>query len=743
MAIKKRIKLIWISAIVPFLLLFILFFCISAGWFGYMPSLKELENPKSFLASEVISSDGKLLGTFYFENRSSARYQELSPFLKDALIATEDVRFYDHSGVDITAIGRVIWGLATFSPKGGGSTISQQLAKNLFPRSKDASKIEIVIQKLKEWVIAIKLERRYSKDEIIAMYFNKFDFLNLAVGIKSASRVYFNKKPDSLKIEEAALLVGMCQNPSFYNPLRRPDTTLHRRNVVLSQMLKYDYITKSQFDSLKIIPLNLNYQKVDHKEGIATYLREYLRQKLTDWCKEHTKPDGSTYDIYKDGLKIYTTIDYRMQKYAEEAVSEHMKNLQKEFFKHWKGIKNAPFDRELTPEMVEQIYDQSMKRSDRYFSLKRAGLSADEIKKNFNTPTEMTVFSWNGDIDTTMTPLDSIKYYKHFLRCGIMAMNPQTGYVKAYVGGINYKHFQFDHVMVSRRQVGSTFKPFLYALAMQEGEFTPCTKVPNVPVSFDMGEEEPLWTPKNSDDKHEGEMVTLKWALANSVNYVSAFLMKRYGPDAVIQLARKMGVKGDIPAVVSICLGTPELTLYEMVGANSTYANKGTYVEPILISRIEDKHGNVIEQFTPHKNEAMSEKTAFLMLQLMKGVVQSGTGGRLRYRFGLNNPIAGKTGTTQNNSDGWFMGITPDIAAGVWVGAEDRSIHFRSTDLGQGASMALPIWGIFMKKVYSDKTLNVSQGDFEGIDKFPGIYDCDKFEENIIDDKDPFGSSSF
>lgn len=692
-----------------------LFFAfISWGWLGFMPSFEELENPRSNLASEIYSADDEVIGKYYVENRSNVQYHDLSTHLVEALIATEDVRYYRHSGVDARAILRVFVGVLTGNHKGGGSTISQQLAKNLFPREENQGSIKLILVKFKEWVTATRLERNYSKEEIAAMYFNTVPFGSQAYGIKSAARTFFAKQPDSLNLEESALLVGILKAPSFYSPVRHPDRAGERREIVLSQMLKYGFIEQAVFDSVNELPIDMSaYQMQDHRTGLATYFREYLRSYLSDWCKTHSKADGTPYNLYTDGLKIYTTIDSRMQQYAEEAVEEHLGNdLQPTFFKHWEGRKNAPFDRNLTSEDIDKIMQQGIKRSGRYQSLVRNDVPKDSIDLLFRTPVEMRVFTWNGLRDTIMSPIDSILYYKYFLQAGMMAVDPQTGYIRAYVGGIDYRYFQYDHVIQGKRQVGSTFKPFLYTLAMQEGEYNPCSKVPNVQVRIDLPSGD-VWEPENSSDAREGEMVTLRWALANSVNWISAFLIKKYRPETVIQLAQKMGVTTEMDPVPSISLGTSDISLYEMVGAFNTFANKGRYIKPLFVSRIEDKHGNVIEQFMPEHREAMSEETAYLMLELMKGVVNEGTGIRLRYKYGLTNPIAGKTGTTQNHSDGWFLGITPDLVAGVWVGAEDRSVHFRSITYGQGANMALPVWALFMKKVYADKELNLTQGDFE------------------------------
>jgi penicillin-binding protein 1A len=712
---QKYVRNFWIVIFSPFVFLLLLLMTISVGIWGFMPTFEELENPRSNLASEIYSADGVLLGTFYIHNRSNVNFEEISPNMVHALLATEDIRFQHHSGVDVRSILRVLVRnlLGGQRSAGGGSTLSQQLAKNLFPRQDDPSVFSMVIIKLKEWVTAAKLERNYTKEEIIAMYLNTVDFGSHAFGIKSAAKTYFNTTPDSLKVEESAVLVGMLKAPSWFHPVRNPERAFQRRQVVLSQMARYSYLSPFEYDSIRSIQLDVSqYQVQDQNTGLATYFREFLRMELNEWSRTRTKPNGSNYNIYKDGLKIYTTIDSRMQKYAEEAVEEHMgKTLQPDFFRHWRGYNNAPFGRDLTQAQVNTNIENSIRRSDRYINMRRLGIPEDSIRMSFNVQIPMTIFSWNGEIDTLMTPMDSIWYYKHFLNTGLMAIEPQTGFVKAYVGGINFRHFKFDHVTSSRRQVGSTFKPFLYTLAMQEGEFSPCTEVPNTPVTFDTPQGP--WTPKNSSDDREGQMVTLKWALANSVNYVSAFLMKRYSPLAVINLVRRMGITSPIDPVPALSLGTPDISVKEMVGAFATYANKGVFIEPSFITHIEDKSGNLIEAFMPKQEEALSEETAYLMLELMKGVVESGTGMRLRFRYGFNHPIGGKTGTTQNQSDGWFMGVTPNLVAGVWVGAEDRGIRFRSISLGQGANMSLPIWALFMQRVYADETINLTKDDFE------------------------------
>lgn len=718
----KYVRWIWIIVLGPLFLLFGLVGLTALGVFGTLPTFEELENPNSSLASEVYSADLKMLGKYYVQNRVNIHYHDLSPNLVNALKATEDVRFEEHSGVDIKGLLRVfVKTIILQQDAGGGSTLTQQLAKNLFPRE-DMGKIQLIFRKLKEWIIAVKLERNYTKQEILAMYLNTVEFGNNAFGIKSASSTYFNKEPKDLKVEESALLVGLLQAPSRYNPVRNPKNATFRRNTVLAQMEKYKFISAQQMDSLLKSPLSLNFRQESHTQGLAQYFREVLRQDLLKWCKEHTKADGSPYNLYRDGLRIYTTIDTRMQTYAEQAAREHLSELQKTFYDHWKGRvawKDHP-----------EIIDEGMKRSERYRNMKEAGASEAEIKKAFNKKTEMKVFSWKGERDTVMTPMDSIRYYKMYLQTGFMSMETQTGYVRAWVGGNDYRYFQYDHVKEGKRQVGSTFKPFLYSLAMQEG-YSPCYEVPNVPVTI-MGEDGVPWTPSNSDGKYGG-MMSLKEALAESVNCISAYLMKQFGPEAVIQVARKMGIKSDMEAYPSIALGTPDVSVFEMVGAYGTFANKGVFVEPQYILRIEDKNGVVLQDFVPRKVEAISEETAYLMLDLMKGGTTFGTGARLRgSKYGFANPIAGKTGTTQNNSDGWFMGITPELVSGAWVGCEDRAVHFRTTQLGQGANTALPIWGLYMKKVYADPTLNYSKDDFEKPEKPLGVeLDCSKYKNPV------------
>lgn len=736
---SKYIKITWLLVWSPFIILFFLVTLISLEVFFDLPSVEELQNPRSNLATVVYSSDSKILGKYYAENRVSVKYYELDQDLIDALISTEDARFNDHSGIDLKALGRSASGILTGNTnKGGGSTLTQQLAKMMFPRQK-LSKPKMVLQKLKEWVIAARLEKNYTKDEILAMYLNKFDFLNQAVGIKSAAQIYFNRSQDSLEVQQAAMLVGMAKNPSLFNPVKKADTTLHRRNVVMMQMVKYGRLSQQKYDSLKALPLGIIFHPEDHNEGLAPYFREYLREYfMRAWCANHINPEtNKPYNIYKDGLKIYTTVDSRMQRCAEEAVSEHMTDLQKLFHKECKTKKNAPFAWNVTKEQIENIMISSMKRSDRYRSLKNEGFSKEQILVEFKKPVKMSVYSIHGDIDTILSPWDSIRYYKSFLHTGFVAIEPTTGYVKAWVGGVNHKHFKFDHVKVGRRQVGSTFKPFVYAMAIQEG-YSPCYQVPNVRtcITTPDGKE---WCPDNSDgEKGTGKMITLRKALAGSVNYVSAFLIKRFGPEAVINLVRRMGITAPIDPVPSICLGTPDISVFEMVAANATFANKGTYVQPTFITRIEDKNGKVLEEFIPTTDEVFSEQNAYAIIQLMRGVVDYGTGARLRFKYNLKNEIAGKTGTTQNNADGWFMGLTPELVAGCWTGGEERSVHFNSTNEGQGASMALPIWGKFFQKIYADKTLKMTKAGFKQPANMGNVeLDCSKYDaENELDISD-------
>lgn len=725
------------------LLIFIasFFFCLSMGWLGFMPSFEELENPNSNLASEVYSADGEILGYIGIQNRSNVQFSELPKSLIDALIATEDVRFYKHSGVDFKSLFRVLGKTVISGDRGsgGGSTISQQLAKNLFPRERK-SKIGVIYSKLKEWIVAVKLERNYTKDEILTMYLNTVDFGSNAFGIKTASKTFFNKLPSELKIEESAVLVGMLKAPSAYSPVRQTERSRERRNTVLAQMNKYGMITDIENKQLSEKPLDISrYNPQSHDEGIATYFREYIRNYMKEWGKTHKKQNGEPYDVHKDGLKIYTTIDFRMQRNAEEAVKEHFKTLQKQFFSHTKGYSTAPFTG-ISKDEINKYYIQSMKNSDRYNNMQLEGYSEKEIREEFNKKVEMRIFTWQGIRDTIMSPWDSLRYYKFFLNTGMVSIEPQTGHVKVYIGGINYKYFKYDNAIMGRRQVGSTFKPFVYASAMKENELSPCFSLPNIPVTF---EDHDNWTPQNSNPAREGEMITLKWALANSVNYISANLIKNYTtPNSIISLVRKMGIKSSIPAVPSICLGTCDLSVIEMAQAMATFANKGTHIEPIFITKITDKKGVVLDIVETKSNVALDEQTSFLVLDLMKGVVESGTGGRLRYIYNLRSNIAGKTGTTDNNSDGWFIGINPRLATAVWVGGEIRSIHFRSTALGQGASMALPIYGLFMKKCEKDNSLKFYQGDFFKPDNINLEMDCSKYFEEINTDYSTSSSSS-
>ena len=707
---SKAVKNLWIifGSLVLFTILF--FFCVAVGLFGKMPSFDELENPRTNLATEIYSADGKLLGSYFVENRSNVRYSELSHYMPEALISIEDERFTEHSGIDEKALFRVAFGVLTGNKRGGGSTITQQLAKNLFPRDENLSTPKLVLRKFKEWITATKLEHNYSKEEIVAMYLNTVAFGHNAFGIRSAANTFFDKNPKDMTLEECALMAGVVNAPTRYSPIRNPERSMGRRNLVLQKMVENGFITQEECDSVSQIPIDMSHFNVsDHNTGQATYFREFLRGYLNDWAKNTTRADGEPYNIYRDGLRIYTTIDSRMQRYAEDAVRDFMsKELQPMFFNHWKGYKNAPFSN-VSADEIDHIMETSMKRTDRYRSLKNAGMCNDSIVAEFNKPVPMTIFSWDGPIDTVMTPMDSIRYYKWYLQASLVSIETHTGHVKAYVGGIDYRFFKYDHVTQARRQVGSTFKPFVYSLAMQEGEFTPCTRIPNIPYNIELPDGR-FWSPGNSGGG--GGEITLKNALAQSNNWISAYLMNQFGPEAVIGMARRMGVESPIDPVPSICLGVCDLKLIEMVGAMSTFANQGVYVKPMFITKIEDKNGNVIQRFSPEESEAMSEVTAYKMVELMKGVVQSGTGIRLRSLYGFNNPIAGKTGTTQKNSDGYFMGITPDLTTGVWVGAEDRSVHFRSTRLGQGSHTALPIWAMYMKKVYNDSDLNISKGDF-------------------------------
>lgn len=739
--VKKIVKYLYAIFAAGIVLLILLFFLISSGVLGFMPSFEELENPQSNLATEVISSDNILLGSFFQENRSRVEYSEISPNVINALISTEDIRFYDHSGIDARGLMRVLVRTVLLQEEssGGGSTITQQLAKLLF-HTPAKSKLERVVQKLKEWVIAVKLERSYTKEEILTMYLNKAPFIYDAYGIKSASATFFATFPDSLKVEEAAVLIGMLKNPSLYNPVRRPDLTRERRNVVMHQMMKAKHLSKQEYDSLRLLPLELEFKRTDHIGGLAPYFREYLRMTLTSkmpdrsdyaswqnqkfiedsiewnnnplfgWVNKNLKGDGSRYDIYRDGLKIYTTIDSKLQTYAEQAVNNHLAyDIQPKFSNEKRGRARAPYTRDLTAEQYASIIRRAMQQTDRYRILKSGGMSEDSINIVFKKPVKMQVFTYSGEIDTVMSPLDSIHYYKAFLRASLFSMDPHTGHVKAYVGGPNYKHFKYDMATMGKRQVGSTIKPFVYTLAMQEG-LTPCDLVPNVPQTFYLPTGQ-TWTPRNSSSKREGEMVSLKWGLAQSNNNITAWIMKQYNPQAVVNICRSLGIKSPMDAVPALALGSPDFTLYEMVAAYSTYANKGVHSEPLYVTRIEDRYGNVIVNFNPRKTEAINEQNAYLMCNLLQGVVNTGTAIRLRSKYNLRGNIGGKTGTTQNNSDGWFIGLSPNLVTGVWVGGEERDIHFDNISLGQGANLALPIWALYMTPAYEDSTLPYSLED--------------------------------
>ena len=769
---KKIIYILWGLLAIIILGAAFVFTAIAKGWIGYMPPVEELENPTYKFATEIISSDGKMLGTWSLskENRVYVGYQDLSPNLVHALIATEDARFAEHSGIDAKALFRAIVkrGLLMQKNAGGGSTISQQLSKQLYSPSAD-NVLERLLQKPIEWVIAVRLERYYTKEEILTMYLNKFDFLNNAVGIKTAANTYFSREPKDLKIEEAATLIGMCKNPSLYNPVRHNERTRGRRNVVLEQMRKGGYITEAECDSLKQLPLTLRYRRVDHKEGLATYFREYLRGVMTakepkrsdyrgwqmqkyyedslawqnnplyGWCAKNKKKDGTNYNIYTDGLKIYTSIDSRMQRYAEEAVRQHLgEYLQPRFFKEKQGRKKAPYTNMLTQEQVDDILQRAVRQTDRYRTMKAAGHSEEEIQKAFNKKEEMSVFTWEGEKDTIMTPLDSIRYYKHFLRTGFMSMDPITGEVKAYVGGPDYRYFQYDMAMVGRRQVGSTVKPYVYTLAMENG-FSPCDETRHIEQTL-MDENGIPWSPRNANKKRYGEMVTLKWGLANSDNWISAYLMGKLNPYNLVRLIHSFGVRNKaIDPVVSLCLGPCEISVGEMVSAYTAFANKGIRVAPLFVTRIEDSDGNVLSTFAPQMEEVISVSSAYKMLVMLRSVINEGTGGRVR-RYGITADMGGKTGTTNDNSDSWFMGFTPSLVSGCWVGGDERDIHFGTMTYGQGAAAALPIWATYMKKVYDDPTLGYSQTETfklpEGFDPCAGSEtpDGEVFEETGLDD---------
>ncbi len=771
--LKKIIITMWCLLAIGLIAAFVAFFAVARGYIGYMPELRQLENPVNKFASQVISADGQLLGTWSYQrsNRLFVPYRDIAPSTVDALVATEDVRFYDHSGIDVRALLRAIVkrGLLRQKNAGGGSTITQQLAKQLYSAKAETTE-ERLMQKPIEWVIAVELERYYTKEEIISMYLNHFDFLHNAVGLRTAARTYFNKDPKELTTEESALLVGLCKNPSYFNPLRFPERALDRRNTVLTQMLKAGKLTQHERDSLATLPLGLNFHRVDHKEGEATYLREYLRGVLmarkpeasqyaswqrqkfyedslawaTDplygWCNKNKKKDGTPYNIYTDGLKIYTTINSRMQRYAEEAMHEHVTlYLQPAFAKERKGKPGAPYASGISMDKVRQNLARAKRQSERYVTMKRAGFSEAEIDRAFNTPVEMSVYSPDGEIDTLMTPADSIRYYKGFLRSGFACMDVHTGAVKAYVGGLDYRHFQYDMAGVGRRQVGSTIKPYLYSLAMENG-WSPCDVAPNVQQTYQVGDQ--TWTPRNGSRARYGEMVTLKWGLAQSNNWISAYLMSNLNPSAFVRLLHEYGIKNqDIHPSLSLCLGPCDISVLEMVSAYTSFPNHGIRCAPLFVSRIEDNEGNVVGEFSPQVNEVISEESALKMITLMRGVVDGGTGSRMRFRYGINAPMGGKTGTTNDNSDGWFVGYTPSISFGAWVGGDERDAHFDSMNYGQGASASLPICALFLKKVYADASLgyspdeqfaipagfdpcaSVSEEDEEGTDESVGLDD--------------------
>ena len=740
--------IVWFWSLFAAGILVVVLLFLMAGWgvFGTMPTFEELENPETNLATEIFSSDGETLGKYYTENRTPVKYEDLPQHLVDAIVATEDERYYQHAGIDPKGTIRAAVYLGA---RGGASTIPQQLAKLLFTEDVSSNTVARIIQKMKEWIIATRLERQYTKEEIITMYLNKYDFLYQAVGIRSASKIYFGKEPKDLKIEEAAVLVAMLKNPILYNPAKEEfrENSLQRRNVVLSQMEKNNYITTEEEDSLQQLPLDINFSPQGHDEGVATYFRVYLQGFMKDWIKKNPKTNGEEYNMYRDGLKIYTSIDSRMQEYAEDAVEMHISNLQKEFNRQNENNVTAPF-RDISLEERNKIIRDAMRRSERWRLMEADGKSSEEIINSFDKETKMSVFSWDGIKDTLMTPRDSIIYYKSFLQSGLMSMKPQTGEVKAWVGGIYFKDFKYDHVKQGKRQVGSTFKPFVYATAIDQLHLSPCDTLPKSLYTIEAGTHGNMkdWTPKNSGEEYAG-MVSLKQGLAESINTVTARLIDRTGPEPVIDLIDKLGMDtSEIPAVPSIALGTADLSLFEMVSAYSAFVNEGVYVKPVIVNRIEDKNGTILYQHVPETRDVLSKEAAYVTVNLMEGVTQHGSGQRLRgtwaqgaehyeravtgYPYDFKNPIAGKTGTTQNQSDGWFMGMVPNLVTGVWVGAEDRSVHFPSITYGQGATMALPIWAIYMKKVYADEELNVSKGDFPRPEELTIQLDCATYGKN-------------
>ena len=768
--IKKIVITLWTLLIVGIAAVALLFFAIAKGWIGYMPDMEELENPSYKFASQVISADGKTMGTWSYskENRVYVDYDDISPNLINALVATEDIRFYEHSGIDARSLLRAIikTGILMQKSAGGGSTITQQLAKLLYSEV-SGTKLERLYQKPIEWVIAVKLEKYYTKEEIITMYLNKYDFGYNAVGIKSAAQIYFGKHPKDLNIQEAAMLVGMCKNSSLYNPRRRPERTKERRNVVLGQMVKAGHLSVNEADSLKQTDLALDFHSADHNAGIAPYFREYLRLFMTKqkpekkayrgwqmqqyyedsldweknplfgWCNKNKKADGKNYNIYTDGLKIYKTIDSRMQQYLEEAVKEHVADyLQPRFYKAKKGQRTAPFTDDLTVEEVNSIMNRAMKQSERYRIMRKNGASEEEIQQAFNTPQDMQLFSYNGTIDTLMTPMDSIRYYKYFLRTGVFSMDPHSGEVKAYVGGTNYYNFKYDMANVGRRQVGSTIKPYLYSLAMENG-FSPCDETRNVEQTL-LTEDGKIWSPKNTSKTRYGEIVTLRWGLANSNNWISAYLMSKLNPYSFKKLLHQFGLRNkDIQPTPSLCLGPCEASVAEMVSAYTAFVGKGIRTSPIYVTHIEDNEGNVVAAFSADKTEVISEESSYKMIEMLRAVIDEGTGGRIRRVYNIKADMGGKTGTTQNNSDGWFMGFTPSLVTGCWVGGEERDIHFDRMSEGQGASMALPIWGLYMNKVYADETLPYSQEE-----KFDIPEDFDPCRNGRLEDENSDAQSA-
>jgi len=743
---KIYIKWMWRLFFMGIVGLFLLFGGAALEWYGPMPDLQQLENPRTNLATQIISSDGEILGKYYLDdNRTPITYEELPQNMVQALIATEDERFYEHAGIDWRGTLRAF---AYLGKRGGASTITQQLARQIFVGVRSRNKIKAVLQKAQEWVIAVQLEQRYTKNEILSLYLNKYDFGYQADGVRSAAKIFFNKTPQTLSIEESATLVGMLKNSSLYNPIRRPERVKERRNIVFQQMVRNELITQKEKDSLSQLPIKINYTPESHREGLATYFRAYLKEFMDDWIAENPKPDGSKHSLYRDGLRIFTTIDSRMQAMGEAAVDAHMKNLQQEFFRQNTKRANptAPF-LDLREGEIDTLMERTAYRTERWRKMKLAGIEESEILASFYEKVPMRIYSWKGERDTVMTPMDSIRYYKHFLRASLMSMEPQSGHVKTWVGGFNYKHFQYDQVKQGRRQIGSTFKPFLYATAIDQLKLSPCDSLPDALYCIEPMKHGNMdaWCPKNSGDKY-GRTRTLKNALANSVNTISARIMDLVGPRPVINLARKMGITSNLPAVPSIGLGTPDISLFEMVGAYSTFANQGIYVKPVVITRIEDKNGRALYEVVPETQDVLSQEAAYVTVNLLQGVTKAGSGARLRhaglektsyvyekvitgYPYVFENPIAGKTGTTQNQSDGWFMGMVPNLATGVWVGGEDRAVHFKDIAFGQGATMALPIWAVYMKSLYENADLGISVEDFTAPEVLTIPIECEELDE--------------